>query len=66
MSADAEEAAGIVVFGPEIEMDADFLDSLEKPDEVEIAATSDSALKQHYHWGNSAAAEIEARKQDAV
>lgn len=48
MSADAEEAAGNVIeFEAEIEigMDADFLDSLEKLAEVEIAATSGSALK---------------------
>ncbi|KAJ1402016.1 type VII secretion AAA-ATPase EccA [Sesbania bispinosa] len=47
-------------------MDADFLDYLEKPAEVETAAISGSALKQRSCWGSSAVAEIEERKQDAV
>lgn len=67
MSSDAVDAAGNVLeFEPEIEMDADFLDCLERPAEVETAATSGSALKQQYHWGSSVVVEIEVKKQDAV
>jgi hypothetical protein len=50
MSADSEEAAENFVFEPEIEMEADFLDSLKNSAEVEIAATSGFAIKQQYHW----------------
>lgn len=69
MSADAVDAAeSVFEFEPEIEMetDVDFLDYLEKPAEVETAATFGFALRQKSCWGSSAVAEIELRTQDAV
>lgn len=49
-----------------IEMDGDFLDYLEKPAEVETAATFESELREKSCWGSSAVAEIESRMEDAV
>lgn len=71
MSADAVDAAeSVFEFEPEIEMememDVNFLDYLEKPAEVETAATFGFALRQKSCWGSSAVAEIELRTQDAV